>query len=259
MFACVCGLYSLPAWTLFLLLLHAHAASRTEPPCTRVHDAAVSLPVEGRILWGGRRIYGGLFEVLAEGTFPRKDLEHWVFSQTCIFERALRNRWIERMFPRGWWKSIAKCSYILDGNKGTVMLLFFVWAERSFWPFLIQFSFPLPPSSSSPLFHFREKIARFKKGKKETRCRRLLDIGNGNWEREKKNMILLNESFYLLKRNFSIGKWEKLEGQRVQDRSTQAWNMYRYSWILGSFLFIEKFNTRIFYWSLKINSVWIHI
>lgn len=76
---------------------HAHAAepNRAEPPCTRVHDAAVSLPIEGRIRWGGRRIYGGLFEVLAEGTFPRKDLERWVSPHgqiPCIFERVLYGR-----------------------------------------------------------------------------------------------------------------------------------------------------------------------
>ena len=85
----LCSLLSARLDSLFLLLLHAHAASRTEPPCTRVHDAAVSLPVEGRIRWGGRRIYGGLFEVLAEGTFPRKDLEHWVPSGRPVFSNEL--------------------------------------------------------------------------------------------------------------------------------------------------------------------------
>lgn len=89
-----------------------------------------------------------------------------------------------------------------------------------------RFSFNSPfPSHPPPLprsFISEKRLHDLKKEKQETRCRRLLDIGNGNWEREKKNMILLNESFYLLKRNFSIGKWEKLEGQRVQDRSTQA-------------------------------------
>lgn len=43
-------------------------------------------------------------------------------------------------------------------------------------------------------------------------------IGN----EKKKSMILLNESFYFLKWNFFVGKWGKLKGQRVEDRSTQV-------------------------------------